>query len=131
RLGNSVTVDQRGSLLGHPVDDTRSPGRVQQSAAQPHPLRIILLADLRPAWKQPPRKREPHALLLGRVVVLQVPIAADMAEPEIVQRPRAAARQRYDVLDRRRAARVGMLAVEDHRMAAAPAIVPVALADLG
>lgn len=42
RLGNSVAVDEWGSLLGYPVH----PGRVHRSAAQPHPLRIILLADL-------------------------------------------------------------------------------------
>ena len=77
-----------------------------------------------------PSARQTHSLLLRGVAVGKVTVAANVAQAQIIERPGAAFRQRQDMLDGCGATRIGVATVEHHRMSAAPAIVPVARANL-
>jgi hypothetical protein len=65
-----------------------------------------------------------HPLLLLRAIHAQMPVAADMAEDEVVQLARAAVCLRLEMLDRRCSFGVRRRG-EVHRMVAAPAIISV------
>lgn len=70
------------------------------------------------------RQVDPHPLLLLPRVGAEMPVAADVAEPQIVDRPGAAVASRREVLDRGGLAAIRR-SVEAHRLVAPPAIVAV------